>query len=266
MRIALFSDVHGNLSAFQAIRHAIENQMTFDQIIFAGDLCLFGPRPQECLTLLRDWAVPGIVGNTDEWIRQPPPPLDEQPEAQRAARQTLRDLCRWTEERLSEESQAWLDDLRQAFQIRLTPSSDPKDDLLVVHANPYNLLDIIFPATDRQAELYGSVRQTDEQLAPMLQDVSARTIAFGHLHIPGVRIWRDKTLANISSVSMPGDGDGRAKYAILTWNSDSGWAVEHVRVAYPVEGEIDAFRRRRPPVWSDRVDQLMTLGYVPQVV
>jgi predicted phosphodiesterase len=266
MRIALFSDVHGNLSALQAVQRAIAQRADIDQTIFAGDLCAFGPRPQECLDLLRDMAVPAIVGNTDEWIRQPPPPDDDLPDEKRFARQALRRLCRWTEEILSQESLAWLDDLRQAFQIRLTPSSDPLDDLLIVHANPKDLTGIIFPAPDRQIELYGKIRQDDQQLAPLMEGVAARTIAFGHLHIPGQRMWRDKTLLNISSVSMPGDGDGRAKYAVLTWRKDSGWTAEYQRIQYSSDDEVAAFQRNRPPFWKENVKQLESAGFIPQVV
>jgi len=266
MRIALFSDVHGNLSALEAVRQDIDRRADLDRVIFAGDLCLFGPRPEQCLARLRDMAIPAIAGNTDEWIRQPPPLPADLPEAQRPARQKLRELCNWTQEQLSEESLVWLDDLRESFQIRLTPSSDPNDDLLIVHANPHNLMDIIFPSPERQMALYGAVRQTDEALAPMLEVVPAKTIAFGHLHVPNVRQWREKTLVNVSSVSLPGDGDGRAKYAVLSWNERTGWQVKHVRVPFEFRNEIEALRRAKPPGWSQHIDQLETLGYVPQVV
>jgi predicted phosphodiesterase len=266
MRLALFSDVHGNLTALQAVLDHIQRRSGVDRVLFAGDLCLFGPRPEECLDLLREQAIPAIVGNTDEWIRQPPPLPDTMPESDRPARQLLRDLCHWTEERLADESLAWLDDLRASFQVRITPSSDPGDDLLMVHANPFNLMDIIFPSIERQLALYGKIRQSDEQLAPLLESLSARVLAFGHLHVPGVRQWRDKTLVNVSSVNLPGDGDGQAKYAILTWRASSGWQVEHHRVPYAIESEIDAFRRQRPPGWQERVGQLETLGYIPQIV
>jgi predicted phosphodiesterase len=266
MRVALFSDVHGNLAALRAVRQAIDGLPNIDRVIFAGDLCLFGPRPEKCLLMLREMAVPFVVGNTDEWLRQPPPLLEGMPEKERLARQKLRRLCHWTAEQLSDESLAWLDLLCQSFQIRLTPSSDPADDLLVVHANPLNLLGIIFPALDRQQELYGAIRQSDEQLAPLLQDVATPTMAFGHLHIPGIRRWRDKSLINISSVSLPGDGDGRAKFALLSWSQSSGWDVTYHRLAYDVDDEIDAFRRQRPPGWQDYVEQLQTMGYVPQIV
>jgi len=55
-------------------------------------------------------------------------------------------------------------------------------------------------------------------------------VAYGHLHIPNVRPWRELTLVNVSSVSMPGDGDGRAKYALLEWG-DGRWTARHIRLS-----------------------------------
>ncbi|UCG23546.1 MAG: metallophosphoesterase family protein [Chloroflexota bacterium] len=266
MRIAIFSDVHGNLSALQAVLADIDRHSDLDQVIFAGDLCLVGPRPQATLNVLRERDLPAIVGNTDEWIRQPPPLPDSLPEAERSARLRLRDLCLWTEGQLSAESLLWLDDLRSAFQIRITPSSIPAEDLLIVHANPQDLLGIIFPSIERQQELYGRIRQPDEDLIPVLGDEPTRTIAFGHLHIPGLRFWRDKQLINVSSVSLPGDGDSRAKYAILTWDAERGWTAEFIHVEYAIADEIDAYRDQRPPGWQERVDDLRRHGYTPQIV
>jgi predicted phosphodiesterase len=266
MRIAIFSDVHGNLSAQKAVLADIDRQSGLDQVIFAGDLCLVGPRPQATLDLLRERAFPAIVGNTDEWIRQPPPLPDSMPDAERPARRQLRDLCHWTEGQLSADSLLWLDDLRSAFQIRLTPSGDPADDLLIVHANPQDLLGIIFPSIERQQELYGRIRQPDDDLTSVLESEPARSIAYGHLHIPGLRLWRDKQLINVSSVSLPGDGDARAKYAILTWGADSGWTADFIHVEYAVLDEIDAYRDQRPPGWQKRVEELLSHGYTAQVV
>ncbi len=76
MRIAVFSDVHGNLTALRAVLDDINRQPSFDAIVFAGDLCLFGPRPQACVELLRGQKIQSIVGNTDEWVRKPPPITD----------------------------------------------------------------------------------------------------------------------------------------------------------------------------------------------
>ncbi len=266
MRIAIFSDVHGNLSGLQAVLDQIDRQPDLDTIVFAGDLCVFGPRPQECVNLLRQRQIPGIVGNTDEWLRHMPPITDEMDESERNRRLQLQATCRWTARQLDPESISWIDELRQSFRLVFSPTADPADDLLIVHANPVDLSQIIFPSLDRQLELYGRIRQKDEDIIPILDRVEAGTIAFGHLHIPNVRRWRGKLLVNISSVSLPGDGDARAKYTFLTWRDSGGWSFEHVFIPYGIEEEIEAFRQAQPPGWEDRLQKLQSLGYIPQVV
>ncbi|MGA2761045.1 MAG: metallophosphoesterase family protein [Candidatus Cybelea sp.] len=59
-------------------------------------------------------------------------------------------------------------------------------------------------------------------------------IAFGHLHLPYVRMWRGKLLVNVASVGLPKDGDPRACYAIFT-ERECGWEVKHRRVAFDVK-------------------------------
>ena len=62
----------------------------------------------------------------------------------------------------------------------------------------------------------------------------ATTIAFGHLHLPYVRVWRGKLLVNVASAGLPKDGDPRAAYAIFT-EREGGWQVKHRRVAFDVK-------------------------------
>ncbi|MGB3716944.1 MAG: hypothetical protein WA996_21190, partial [Candidatus Promineifilaceae bacterium] len=140
------------------------------------------------------------------------------------------------------------------------------DDLLIVHANPRDLLQVIFPNEDHQRKLFGQIRQGDDELEPLLMGVRASMIAFGHLHIPGLRYWDDISLANISSVSFPGDGDPRAKYAIARWHESRRWEVEFFRVSYPMQDEIRAFKERKPPGWKRSIKALREHGLISQVV
>jgi predicted phosphodiesterase len=266
MRIAIFSDVHGNLTALQAVLEDIGRQPSLDAIVFAGDLCIFGPRPQACIDLIGSHEIQCIVGNTDAWILQPPPVEDNMVENLRRRRRKIQELSDWTKQALNQSSLEWLKALGKSFQLRFSPSSVSTDDLLIVHANPVDLDQIIFPSIDRQQEMYGQVRQDDDDLEGVLGSVEAKVIAFGHLHIPNLRIWKDKLLANISSVSMPGDGDARAKYAIISWQPETGWSVQHFKVSYSPGEEVKAFRDTQPPDWREKVDQLTSIGYVAQVV
>ncbi|MFN2135054.1 MAG: metallophosphoesterase family protein [Candidatus Promineifilaceae bacterium] len=250
MRVAIFSDAHGNLTALNAVLEDIK-RMDLDAAIFAGDLCVFGPRPAECVDSLLAAGCAALYGNTDGWVlgwHEPPARYQE--------------LAAWTGEQLNSAQRAWLDGL--PFEIRIEPP-DGGDTLLVVHANPQDVDQLIFPPEAEQRRRYNEVRQPDSDLAAIMDGCEARHVAFGHLHLPFVRLWRTKTLYNISSVSMPGDGDGRAKYGVFSWSGED-WSFEHHFVAYDASGEADAFRHRRPPGWEAFAESIKTLGYVPQNV
>lgn len=216
--------------------------------------------------MLRSKGFASIVGNTDEWIRQPPPLLDTLEEAVLERRRHIRELCAWTASRLDAESIIWLNKLRQQFSWESPDLSVAQERLLIFHANPIDLDRLVFPAPERQIELYGRVRQNDAELEPLFGHLESNTVAFGHLHVPGTRKWRDKTLVNVSSVSLPGDGDARAKFIVFTWEKGGYWSTERFFVEYAIDGEIAAYRHNRPPGWRDSVDKLKTLGFIPQIV
>jgi predicted phosphodiesterase len=75
-------------------------------------------------------------------------------------------------------------------------------------------------------------------------------MAYGHVHIPNIRQWGDITLANISSVSLPLDGDSRAKYGLLTWKEGAGWTVAQQYVEYNIEQERQILSQVKPPDWE----------------
>lgn len=266
MRIAIFSDVHGNLSGLRAVLDIIGRLPDVNQVVFAGDACMFGPRPLECIVELREREVSCIVGNTDHWILNPPPLEDSLEGEARERRTELRELSSWTHETVGYEGLSWLKDLDSAFEIRVSPTPLRKDDLLIVHANPHDLLQIIFPSEIRQKELYGQVRQRDDELEPMVGGVQASMIAFGHLHIPNQRKYGNLSLVNISSVSLPGDGDVRAKFTVLTWHEEHGWEAELHRVEYSTDEEISALEDRQPPGWRKAVQFYQNHGCIPQNV
>lgn len=251
MRVAIFSDVHGNLSGLQAVL-ADSEQHSPDQFIFAGDLCFLGARPAECLRLVRERRLPAVVGNTDEWLTgraEPPEPR--------------RQMADWGRAQLTAGERAWLG--RLPFGLRLSPTARAADDLLIVHANPFDVNGILYPPEEEQRAHFGEVRQSDAAVGEQLSGVTAAVVAFGHLHLPSVRPLGRLTLVNVSSVSNPGDGDGRAKYALLEWTggqrSSGYWTATHVRVAYDVAGEAAALRAAQPPGWEEAAGALERDGY-----
>ena len=208
MRVAIVSDIHGNLAGLDACLVDLQAQGGADAIVAAGDLCLDGPKPKKVLQRLEELGASCLRGNTDRYLSDP------QYEASEAIEQAQ---MNWTRNELGER---WLMHLRGLpFAMRI---GDEENQLLVVHANPRSDDEHLWPDAD------------DETLEGMIGQEQATAIAFGHLHLPYVRMWRGKLLVNVASAGLPKDGDPRACYAIFT-ERNGGWQVKHRRVAFDVK-------------------------------
>jgi predicted phosphodiesterase len=71
MRIAVVSDIHGNLTAFEAVLQNLRESAP-DLVLHGGDLADGGARPVEVIDSIRSLGWQGVVGNTDEvlWARR----------------------------------------------------------------------------------------------------------------------------------------------------------------------------------------------------
>jgi predicted phosphodiesterase len=254
MRVIVLSDVHGNLTALEAVVADIAAQPAVDLVAFAGDACLFGPRPEECAARIRAVADICLVGNTDQWICTPPAVPENAPNRERW--QFIHSAAVWTRDQLSASSLDWLG--RLPFGHTVSPTAQAEDDLLLVHANPQDTMQVIYPPEETQEARLGKLHQTDEELTQLLAGTVAGALAYGHLHFPNLRTSGRTLLANISSVSLPGDDDARAKYGILEWDGER-WQARHVYVPYDVTAEIAALRQTRPPDWANSVATLERL-------
>ncbi len=67
MKIVIFSDIHGNLHALQAVLADIDRQQP-DEIYCLGDLVGYGAHPNEVIDLIRTRQIPTIMGNYDDGV------------------------------------------------------------------------------------------------------------------------------------------------------------------------------------------------------
>ena len=181
MRIALFSDIHGNPHACEAVLQATADDDPFDDVVAAGDLCLGGSDPARCVDLLREAGVSAVYGNIDEYVYAP----DQKPGDELHLRKwdRLLETVNWVRIRFEAGRINWLRDL--PFDIHISPTTNPNDSLLVVHANPKNIEDMIYPPPHEQKSRLGEIIQPDDDpaLDHLMEGVTAKTIAFGHLHL-----------------------------------------------------------------------------------
>lgn len=237
-RVAVFSDVHGNLPALRAVWDAIEARGPFDEVIAAGDHCLSGPQPAESLDMVAQISTVVLYGNTDRDIVTAG---SSDPEL--GAKKS--DTIDWVRERLGDERLKRLADLR--FDARVAA---PDGSLLqVVHANPHDVDRHIFPD------------MTNAALRELIGVSDATVLAFGHLHIPFTRQIDGLTLANIASVGLPRDGDRRATWGEFTWDEPDGWSVVTHRVEYDYQETVRLIFSCGIPHPEKRAEDLLKATY-----
>ncbi|MDR5694451.1 MAG: metallophosphoesterase family protein [Armatimonadota bacterium] len=206
MRIAIFSDVHGNLPALEAVLEDIQRLGDVDTILIAGDLAFGGPHAAECVNRIRGGNFGVIRGNTDEWIVQG-----------WARMQMATPLVQWTRKYLSEEHIRYLEGLPFSHKISLRG-----DDLVLVHATPWDIEASLLPDA------------SEEEAKRAVEAASCKVLVYGHIHRAYQRVVGDRLLVNVGSVGFPLDGDPRASYGVFTY-SQNGWEVELRRVEYDRE-------------------------------
>jgi putative phosphoesterase len=234
VRVAILSDIHGNAVALDACLADLAAAGGADRIVAAGDLCMDGPRPRKVLRRLKDAGAHVVRGNTDRMIA-----LDD-PAAYGAEE---RASIMWQRGALGQDWVAWLGAAPMTVAI-----GTGADGLLITHATPKRDDEHVWPDAG------------DEQLEAIVAGVAQHTIAFGHLHVPYVRTWRDRTFVNVASAGLPKDGDPRAHYAILTQRS-GGWSVRSRRVAFDTDRVERQLRKSGMPNVDERIDVLRRHRY-----
>jgi putative phosphoesterase len=238
MRIAVVSDIHGNLTALEAVIADLRKAGP-DLVVQGGDLGGNGSRPAEIIDCIRDLKWPGVAGNTDEMLWRPER-LDEL-----AARvpqlgplmNAIRDTAASSLAAIGPERLAWL---------RQLPDCWSGHGVSVVHASPGNF----WQAPMAQAP--------DEELLLTYAPLNTPVVVYGHIHVPYVRTLPALTIANSGSVGLPYDGDPRACYLLI----DDG-NVSIRRVVYDVHDEIAALAAREVPHADWLAAMLLTGKYQP---
>src|SRR5277367_4711461 len=128
MRVAIISDIHGNLTAFEAVLADIQRASP-DLILHGGDLADSGSSPTEIIDRIRSLGWQGVMGNTDEMLIDPGSLEDfaSQSTAPPALWEAIRQIASATRAILGEERLTWLSKL---------PRIHTQDTFALVHATP----------------------------------------------------------------------------------------------------------------------------------
>ncbi len=224
MRIAILSDIHGNLTALEAVLADLRTTAP-DEILFGGDLADSGSSPVEVVDRIRDLGWRCVFGNTDEMLVRPNT-LEEfaaHSQAPAALWDAIREIAAATRITLGSERLGWLAQLPP----RLSAGED--GNLGLVHAGPASAWRA--PAIDA----------TENDLVSTFETLDREVVAYGHTHLPGIRhlsVAVPRLVLNTGSVGLPYDGDPRASYLLLDENRPDDPAVIR-RVEYQVARELE---------------------------
>jgi len=245
MRIAVVSDIHGNLAALQAVV-ADFTRRGVDAVVNLGD-SLSGPLlPAETARFLmaQDWV--HLAGNHERQILTLQADACDPSDAYARAQLGAAEL-------------AWIGGLRPRHAL--------SDEIFLCHGTPANdaecFLESVVPGRLRPA----SADEIDRRLG----DIGANLILCGHSHVPRmVRTTRGQMLVNPGSVGQPAWDDDQpvyhavesgapdARYAIV--ERDRGrWSAQLLAVPYDHAAMAALARLHGRPDW----DYILRHGYVP---
>ncbi len=198
MRYAIFTDIHANLEALEAVLAKIDEiaaQEPINQIWFLGDLVGYGPDPNECIAKLRERTDVIIAGNHD-WAAVGKIDLEEFSPAARIS-------AEWTAETLTEEHRTFLENLPERLDM---------GECTLVHGSPYG-------------PLWEYLTREDQALAERsFEYFTSRYCFVGHTHVPV--IFQQLDVANEPTIPLGDTGEFEAILDFHTNGVDTHHADE----------------------------------------
>jgi putative phosphoesterase len=221
MRIALISDIHGNLTAIDAVLNEI-NQQKIDLIICLGDIATIGPQPRQVIKKLRDLNCACILGNHEAALLNP----DHADQYEIAP--PLIPALYWCAQLLNNEDLNYLKSCKPLLEVEM----ERDKSLLCFHGSPRSNTEAILATT------------SDEDLEKLFINQKATVMAGGHSHLQMARQHNGILIFNPGSVGTPfvsSPAPGMpprllpwAEYGIIE-QTNSGMKFELHRLAYDIE-------------------------------
>lgn len=219
LRIAVVSDIHGNLLALDAVMEDLAAQSP-DEVWCGGDIGWGGPWAQECITRVREAGWRCVRGNTDIWITGDPQTISSKEE-----RALLEELA--AQHNIAPDDARWLSGLPLGYT--------PAGSILLVHGTPDSCF--VAPLPDAPAA----------EFAPY--EDRAQVVVYGHVHHAFFRRLAGGTIvANTGSVGMPMDHE-TASYLLID-RDGTDITMRHRRVEFDRRAVIAQARHVPDPLGS----------------
>ncbi len=244
-KIAVISDIHGNLEATKKVLLDIKNR-GIDKVICLGDIIAKGTHSNACIDLIKENCFVVISGNTDRYFTQEHD-MDALPELEQKR-------INWNRQLLTEENRKYLQSLPFCFEfymsgslVRVFHASPRKDDEVVLNLDTIETKSTMFEPSP---------------LTPS-QEI-ADIVLYGHIHHQYLDKLYNKTLINVGSVGnsfdviRKPDFDSSTKetvnvhYVIIEGNYGekeygNDISFQFVRASYDISKELEDIDKNLEP-------------------
>lgn len=207
MKLALISDIHGNLEALDAVLNEIKKRK-IKKIYCLGDVVDYGGSSNQCIEIIRKNKILSVMGNHDlntvtlekyQWFNS-----------------TSKKALKITNKLLTEKNKKFLLKLPKKLLI---------ENMFLVHASPRNnLYEYVYP------EAENSVFEEFFKIA------KKQIIAMGHTHFPFIRKINDNLIINPGSVGQPRDNNCKASFCVL---DNITLKAKIIRIDYDIKKAAD---------------------------
>lgn len=257
-KIAVISDVHGNITALKAVIHDIESRK-IDKIFCLGDSVFKGCNSDKVIDLLREKCDVMIKGNCDEAITRPSIPKGKF----------------WTRDLIGDERAEFIYNLPISYEFYMSGYL-----IRLFHASPFGLDYVFNPMFSNKNTVYSATEIHDAMelfentklIGKTDKDPVPDIIGYGHIHTPNIVRIRNKTIFNPGSVGMPIEmlndnfNDSTNKFSTLAsyivleglLNSKelSSISFNLVRIPYNIEEEIKLLENSSLPSKNKLIAEL----------
>ncbi len=238
MRIAIISDIHGNLEALKSTLQDIEKR-NIDKIICLGDTIAKGVHPKECLELVKENCEVVVQGNTDRYFSIEYKNMEELPVQEQ-------ERIKWNQSLITEEDRKYLLALPFCYEFYMSGSL-----VRLFHATP---------TVNNKAIINVDNLETKFQMFLPSENTYTQNVAdvviYGHIHHPYMDKIYNKTLINVGSVGNSFDvirNDSKdssvlettksnyliveGEYGVQEYTSDISFTF--VKVPYNIDKELE---------------------------
>ncbi|MBC6973212.1 metallophosphoesterase family protein [Bacillus sp. Xin] len=239
-KIALISDIHGNIPALEAVLEDIKLR-GIERIFCLGDLVGKGPQSSDVIDIVRKECEQVVMGNWDDFITKP----------------TEFETLKWHQKQLTEEHENYLRGLPFSIEFMMSGKF-----VRMFHASPRSLYERIQPYASREerVSMFENSNLTENMEGERTPDV----VCYGDVHQAFVQNFRGKTLCNAGSVGNPLEIT-QASYLIFegVYNQKeaASFSIQLVRVPYDIERAIQLAKDVDMPELDEYVEELTTAKY-----